>query len=163
MIQKLKALDYRHYICIAITAVSLGVGFLFPNSIPRAAEAVRDLLTSIAYYFCELILEENPIPATVTSMPAWEFAPSRWEPLQIFPWTWEEFKALWPIYWDTFFSLRNFLGYLIEVVNDLYLFSQFLMMEMPLFWVIVIYLKQYTATTNNDYDKDSKHSLSHYT
>ena len=37
---KLWALDYRHYICSAITLLFLGCGFLFPNALPRLALCV---------------------------------------------------------------------------------------------------------------------------
>lgn len=156
MIKKLKSIDYRHYICIALCAASVAAGFLFPNAIPRALEAVRDLATSIAYYFCELFLEDNFIPDTVNRLPEWQFAESRWQPLEIFPWTWEEFKELWPLYWDEFFSLRAFFGYLGKVMNLMYTASQLVLMLMPLFLIIWVLLRRYTDTYNNDYNVDSE-------
>lgn len=156
MIAKLKRLDHRHYICIAITLLSVGAGFLFPNAIPRLLEAVRDLALSVAYYFCELILEDNFIPATVTQMPSFQFAPSRWEPLKIFPWTWEEFKALWPVYWDMFFEWESLAGYFLTVMNYLYLLSQFVLMVMPLGLAGWLLIREYVNTQNNDYNVDSR-------
>ena len=156
MIRKLRALDYRHYICAAITLACAAAGFLFPNGIPRLLETLRDLATSVAYYFCELVFDENPIPATVTRMPAWEFAPSRYEPLRIFPWTWEEFKALWPVYWQTFFSWKTLAGYFAQILYDLYWLSQLLLIALPLFLAAWLFLRQYTGTCNNDYNADSR-------
>ena len=71
--------DYRHFICIAITLISLGAGFLFPNALPRLAETLYDLLISIGYYLLELILpDSNTIVPRVLEMPKWKFAESIW-------------------------------------------------------------------------------------
>lgn len=152
---KLKSIDYRHYICIAITVASVCLGFLFPNAIPRIFESTLDLFTSLAYYFCQLFWDENPITATVTRMPSLEFAPSPFEPLRLLPWTWEEFKALWPNYWVQFFTLRNLGQYLLTVMNGLYIFAMLLSASLPLIIIIWLWIRQYLKAHNNDYNKDS--------
>ncbi len=53
----LKSLDYRHYINFVITLGFLALGvFIFPNSVLRVAETVRNFGTSLAFYFCELLI-----------------------------------------------------------------------------------------------------------
>lgn len=155
-LRALKSLDYRHYICVAITMGCIGFGFLFPNALPRLGEAVRDVGTSLVYYFCDLILDDSPIPATVTALPSWSFAPDRWEPLKIFPWTWEEFKVLWGQYWAAFFTLENLRQYGYAFADLMYYLSKFLLMAMPLFLCLFLFIGRYKNTYNNDYNKDSK-------
>lgn len=154
---KIKALDYRHYICIAITFGFFGCGFIFHNALPRAAEAVRDLAISLAYYVCGIFVEENnPITPTVTQMPSWQFAPSRFEPLKLFPWTWEEFKVLWGEYWDKLFTMANMENYGYAISDVLYVLSKLLLVLMPFALLIVMYAKRYTSVVNNDRGVKSK-------
>ena len=98
--------DYRHFICIGITLVSIAFGFLFPNSIARLGETLRDLCMSVAFYFFELLYQDgNFIEATVLDMPSWQFTEDVWENLHALPYTWEEFVFLWDRYWKMF-SIR---------------------------------------------------------
>ena len=116
---KLKLLDYRHYICIAITLGFLGCGFIFHNALPRVAEAIRNVAVSLVYYVFGVIDQStNPIQATVTQMPSWQFAPERFEPLKLLPYTWEEFKVIWGEYWSTWATWDNVEGYF-YVLSDL--------------------------------------------
>ena len=132
LLNKIKR-DYRHIICIALTLISIGFGFLFPNGLPRLAETVRDLGLSVAYYFCEIFAPNaNPITPTVLHMPEWIWTEDIWEPLKLFPWTWEEFKVLWGLYWPVFFSWDNLLGYF-ELLGDIaYYGSRFALLAVPL-------------------------------
>ena len=115
---KLKSLDYRHYINFAITLGFLAMGvFVFPNSVLRLAETVRNVGTSAAYYFCELWLDNNTIQPTVMGLPEWEFMPSQFEPLKILPLTWDEFTDVWSRYWDVFFKAQMFSDYM-TLVGD---------------------------------------------
>ena len=111
-IQYLKSLDYRHYINFVITLGFLALGvFVFPNAICRVAESFRDLGTSFAFYFSELWLDFSTVTPTVIDVQSWQFVPSRFEPLKILPFTWEEFQVMWKEYWHVFiqkeFSLQN--------------------------------------------------------
>ena len=136
--------DYRHIICSAITLISLGLGFLFPNSLPRLAETVRDLVTSFIYYVAELFYREgNPISATVTEMQSWQFADQIWKPIKLFPYTWEEFKVVWEVYWEAFFSEDNFERYLTYIGDLSFYLSRFLLILLPLFMVVVLQINGY--------------------
>ncbi|MBE6535619.1 MAG: hypothetical protein E7677_03245 [Ruminococcaceae bacterium] len=150
--------DYRHIICIAITLISAGMGFLFPNALPRLAETVRDLGLSIAYYFCEIIMpKRNPITATVTSMPQWRWAEDMWEPLKLFPWTWEEFKVLWAKYWPVFFSWDNFTGYIGKLGDVAQILSRFLLLFLPAVVLLVVLLHNYKNVHCTDRNKRSRY------
>ena len=100
--------DYRHIICLVLIVASVGFGFLFPNGLPRLAESFRDLGVSVAYYFCELFSSRNRVRPTVTKLPTWKWTEERWEPLRLFPWTWEEFQSKCEIYFEHLFSKREF-------------------------------------------------------
>ena len=148
--------DYRHIICLAITSISVGFGFLFPNALPRLAETFRDLGTSAAYYFCEIFVSgNNPIKATVLKMPEWTWANDIWEPLRLFPWTWEEFKVLWGKYWEVFFSGQNFFAYWEAVGDFLYYFSRFVLLLVPIIVLVIVSLSNYKRTYCADRHKRS--------
>jgi len=148
--------DYRHIICLAITLISVGFGFLFPNALPRLAETFRDLGTSAAYYFCEIFASgNNPIKATVLKMPEWTWAKDIWEPLRLFPWTWEEFKVLWGKFWEAFFSGQNFVAYWEAVGDFLYYFSRFALLIVPVILLIIVSLNGYKRTYCTDRHKRS--------
>ena len=94
-----------HYICAGITAIFLGCGFLFPNALPRAAESVKDLFDSVFSYVAFIISPTSELdPSSVTLMQSWQWVESPWEPLTLFPYTWEEFRVLWVEYWAAFVS-----------------------------------------------------------
>ena len=153
---ELKSLDYRHYICIAVTLGFLAFSFLFCNALPRLAETVRDLFISCAYYVCGLFMDSsNPIQATVNGVQEWEFAPSPFPPLELFPYTWEEFQALWSKYWEIWATGENLRAYCYFLGDCMYYLSKFLLILMPLVLFVIIYARKYTDTYNNDYDADS--------
>ena len=135
--------DYRHFICIGITLISLAAWFLFPNSLPRVAESVRDFGTSFAYYFCEIFLDSHPVPPTINQMPTWEFFPDKWEPLKLFPLTWEEFAVLWGKYWIVLFTKENFLAYWDAFGTFMEDFSKVLLLVVPLTAALILCLGNY--------------------
>ncbi len=148
--------DYRHFICIAITLISVGFGFLFPNSLARLAETVRDLFTSVAYYFVELLKPGgNPVRPTVLGMPEWQFAEDIWEPLQLFPCTWEEFQVLWGKFWAVFFTEDNFLGYWYAIADFMYYFSRFSLLVIPFIVLLIMRLSSYKNKQCSDRKKRS--------
>lgn len=148
--------DYRHFICIGVALISIGFGFLFPNSLARLAETVRDLFTSVAYYFCELLRPGgNPIRPTVLGMPEWQFTEDIWEPLQLFPYTWEEFQALWGKFWEVFFTEENFIGYWNAIADFMYYFSRFSLLVIPFIVLLVMRLSSYKNKQCTDRNKRS--------
>ena len=150
MRDKLRAIfnhDYRHYICACITLLFLGCGFLFPNALPRLGESLRDVLTSCVYYVYGLFSdnpEACPIRPSVMSWQEWQFADSPWEPLKLFPWTWEEFKVLWGKYWALWATEENFLAYFYSLSDFIEVFAKVLTLLVPLIIPIWLKAKNYT-------------------
>ena len=156
-IQYLKSLDYRHYINFVITLGFLVLGvFVFPNAICRVAESFRDLGTSLAFYFCELWLDFNTVTPTVIDVQSWQFVPSRFEPLKILPFTWEEFQVMWKEYWHVFIQKETFADYMLIVGDVLFYGSQGLMLLLPIGMLVYMYLQKYLEQENNDYDVESR-------
>lgn len=149
--------DYRHIICSAITFVSLLFGFLFPNAIPRLLESLRDLGTSLAFYFYELIApESNPIPPTVNLLPSWQLAPELWRPVTLLPETWEQFTQFWSNYLSLLFDKYNFLFYWYAVSDFLFSLSRLLLFLMPLGLVGIMLLSSGSDKTCTERGKKSR-------
>jgi len=162
-LKKLFPGDYRHYICYAISLGFLAMGFLFPNSLPRLGESFRDLGTSILYYFSELLFPDKfELYPTVRDLPKWKFADSPFEPISLFPYTWEEFSKLWGEFWSLFVNKENFLGFFEYLGNFLYYLSKWLLILMPLLLVIIMKLKSYTSPVSKPRKKGKSKQLKRF-
>ena len=149
--------DYRHVICFVTTLIFLGLGFLFPNALPRVAETVRDFCISIAYYFCELFApESNPIKATVLEAQSWKFGEQIWKPLELFPYSWEEFTVLWTRYWSAVFSSENFTAYCDKIGDILYNLSRISMIILPFSLCVIMYFDGYKKKRCTERNKKSR-------
>lgn len=147
----LKSLDYRHYICIAITFAFVATSiFAFPYAFKRICECFRDFGTSIAYYFCKLfgIDEVRATVNDVSEMPI--YLPNG------FPATWEEFQGYWVQYWNIFFKWESISAYCQSVGNVVLSFS-YILFFVPILIVVYYVLKRVLDKQNNDYNVDSKH------
>lgn len=147
----LKSLDYRHYICIAITLAFVATSiFAFPYAFKRICECFRDFGTSIAYYFCKLfgIDEVRATVNDVSEMPI--YLPNG------FPATWEEFQGYWVQYWNIFFKWESISAYCQSVGNVVLSFS-YILFFVPILIVVYYVLKRVLDKQNNDYNVDSKH------
>lgn len=103
-----KELNYRHYICVVITAVFVVVSALvFPYAYGRIAEAFRDFGRSIGYWFVKSFGLPAYIAPSVTTLSKMPFTIS-----DKFPSSWEDFKVAWDKYWEVFANGENFLSYL---------------------------------------------------
>ena len=150
-IKRIFARDYRHYICIAISLGFLGFGFLFPNALPRIAEAFRDLGVSFGYYFMELFFpDSNTIQPTVNLVQEWEWAVSPWEPLRLFPWTWEEFQVLWGEYWQLWITEENIQAYLYFLSDVLEVVAKTITLLLPLAIPLWLKARKYTEPREDD-------------
>ena len=148
--KRLRKIDYRHYICIAITLGFLACGvFVFPNALFRFLESVRDFGLSAAYYFCEMFRIDYSFTPTVNDLPS-EL------PVIFLPETWEGFKENWGIYWKLWADKDNFLSYLSAVGNVLYYVAYLSLLVIPLILALWLLLGRILRQTNNDYDHDSR-------
>ncbi len=149
--------DRRHLLCSLITLLSVLVGFLFPNSLPRLAEAFWDLGTSIAYYFCKLLFQDaNPISPTINTLPSWQFAPELWQRISILPETWEEFLNYWGTFLSLLFDQYNFLFYWYAVTDFLFYASRILLLLMPAFASVILILSKSKSKICTERGKKSK-------
>lgn len=155
--QKFKS-DYRHIICVGFTVFSLFVGILFPNSLPRIAETIRDLLFSLVYYVVEIFTrdEANFIPATVNDLQTWQFCDQIWAPIKILPETWDEFLYYWDNYWEIFFSKENFEAYLSALGDFFFYFSRIMLIVLPLLMVVVLQVNSYKEKRCNVRNLESR-------
>lgn len=148
--------DYRHGICVAAILASLGFGFLFPNDLPRLAESFRDLFLSVVYYGYVLFGKASPVRPTVTQLPSWKWTEDRWEPLRLFPWTWEEFKVLCGRYFDALFTKENFFGYFSWLGDKLNVISRVAVCLLPFVVLLLILFRRYKEKHVTDRNKRSK-------
>lgn len=128
-----KKQDYRHKICSAITILSLGMVLLFPNSLLRLVASFRDLGTSFAFYFFQLLSPgNNPIPDTVNTLPQWQLFPELWQPIRLLPASWDEFLQFWSAYLSLLFDWVNFQFYWFAISDFLFYGSRILLCLFPL-------------------------------
>ena len=152
--------DYWHIICIAITLAFLSCAFfVFPSALGRIIEGGRDFGLSIAYYFAELFGISHNIVPTVNELPEMPFFPS-YGGETVLPSVpvaddWEQFKTDFTAYWKLWVDDSNFLSYLSFLGSLLSKVCIFVLLVLPVFFVIYVFLKIYLKKQNNDYDKDS--------
>ena len=158
----MKRIDYRHFICIAITIgfVALSV-FEFFGAVGRLIESGRDIGLSAAYYFCELFQIPHNITPTVndfSKIPFFDFgggsAPSA--PSVPIPEDWKGFTEKWSLYWHTWATGENFFAYLSFLGNLLYVLSMAVLCLLPVVLVAYLLLKKFVKVENNDWGKDTK-------
>ena len=105
-----KKIDYRHYLCAAITIGCIAFWFCFPYALSRLTESFRDFGISLGYFFCELFDIEHGIMPTVNDLPN---IPNT---SLFLPVDWEEFKLKFKAYWVAWANWRNFLRYILNVL-----------------------------------------------
>lgn len=148
--------DKRHLICSGITLLSFLMGIFFPNSLPRLAEAFRDLATSMAFYVCELAAPDyNPIPDTINQLPALKLLPEFWKPVKIIPASWEEFITFWGMYISLILDWVNIQLYWQAISDFLFYGSRFLMLLVPVAAVILMFLSNSKDVTCTERGKKS--------
>lgn len=160
-----KPLDKLHFLFIAVTVLTVSTTFLmFPYSIGRLFESLRDLGLSFAYYFCELFEIKNAVVPTVADVQKYPF----WDWLENFqiiksqaliPFEWEEFVIKWKKYWELIASWDNVKSYFYDLVNFLYYFSLILLTLFPFFFVFKLLLNFELKKYNNNYYRQSKQLL----
>lgn len=146
-----KSLDYRHYICIAITLALVATSiFAFPYAFKRICECFKDFGTSVAFYFCKLfgINDVHTTVNDVSEMPI--YLPNG------FPATWEEFQMYWAQYWNIFFKRETLSAYWQSVGNVALSFT-YVLLFVPILIGVYYVLKRVLEKQNNDYNVDSKH------
>ena len=149
----LRKLNYRHYICAALSALSIVLTFtVFPEAFTRIGESFRDLWTSLCYYFRELL----DLDVTIAKPTVNEYSAVPWKPVFGLPETWEKFKEAFSQYWSLFFSADNFTGFMKAFGEGVSNISRILLLAVvPLILIFILAFRKYLNTRNNDYNKDS--------
>lgn len=144
--------DYRHWLMIAVIAVSIAlIPFFFQYAHLRIWESCVALGNSCKFYVSELFGFELHGELTVNDFTAQPFE----LPLHL-PRSWEEFKTNLSGYWSLFFSMENFSAYMGKVADVLFYITKAILIIMPVFLIVflVAYFKK--GKQNNDYGKESK-------
>ena len=151
MIKVKRKFDYKHIICILITAVFVVVmGVLFENSLYRIIDSLIDLFWSTLFYFCKLFRIKKDITVTVNDI-------SPFSPAIDFPATFAAFKQSFSEFWSAFFIKASFVGYFSIVGKILYVVAIVVAVALvPIILVFYLAFKLYFSKQNNDYNKDSK-------
>ena len=151
--EKIKSINYQHYIGVGITLAFVLVAVLvFPNAFVRLWESLCDLWSSVKYYFCELFDIEHNIVPTVNDV-----SNIKWTPIFNLPATWEEFVVVWQQYWKIWATKSNFMAYLSYLGTLIYNASKIiLLVVIPVILLSYLLFQKYMQKQNNDYDKDSK-------
>lgn len=153
-------IDYRHFICVAITLLFVLLAiFVFPSALGRIIESVRDFGLSIAFYFCKMFGIENSVTATVNDLPKMPFfdlpnMPS--SPVPSLPETFDGFKVKWREYWELIITARNVVGYLDFLGGLIAVLANVALYIIPIIVILYLIMKQVLDKENNDYNVDSK-------
>ena len=153
-------IDYRHFICVAITLLFVLLAiFVFPSALGRIIESVRDFGLSIAFYFCKMFGIENSVTATVNDLPKMPFfdlpnMPS--SPVPSLPETFDGFKVKWNEYWELIITARNVVGYLDFLGGLIAVLANVALYIIPIIVILYLIMKQVLDKENNDYNVDSK-------
>lgn len=148
--ERLKKVDYRHYICIVIAFVLIVfASVLFSSFSPRFIEAIRDFGLSFAFYLCEIFginveiaLPVNEVSAVLPSI--------------TFPQTSERFLENASLYFEKIGSIENFTQYCFWLLKAFKIFAYVVLTVLPLILVAVIGFRLFLEKQNNDYNVDSK-------
>lgn len=149
---KFKEINYRHYICVGITIISLLFSiFYFKYADNRLFESFIDIKNSSLFYISnlfELNLKGNLTINDFTSCP-FEL------PFNL-PNNWEDFKLLCRDYWDLFWSKENLNKYFSFLANGIYYVSKILLVVLPILLMVIIIKHFKSDNQDNDYNEDTK-------
>lgn len=153
--------DHRHIICLLILQITFGFAFLFSNALPRLIAAIRDLVTSVLYYFVEMArLDNNPISATIISTDKGILFESHFKPISFLPSSIEEWSDFWIKYFKSFFNIDNISDFLEKIGNIIYYGSSLILFTMPLILIIYLDVQGYKSKSCNKRHMKSKALIS---
>ncbi len=156
---KKEKIDYRHYISVGLTLVFIAFGiFVFPNAICRLYESVRDLVTSFMFVLT------NDVTPTVTELPSLQITSSKFSPLRLLPFTFDEFSVKMGAYFSRVFSwttLQNYFEFLGKIL--FFVFQAvvlIVMLYVPLYNVFSLYLRKQDSKKGDKKKKATKKARS---
>lgn len=152
MRKKLKAIDYRHYICVCITLGFLALSvFYFKYADDRIAESFNDLKNSSLFYVNNLLDLNLSGELTINQFSSCPL------PLPFnLPNNWNDFKILWGNYWSLWIDWENFKSYLLSLGNVMYFISKALLIILPILLLFVVGKSFSRNKIDNNYNEDTK-------
>lgn len=143
-------LNYRHSICVGITAAFVLCGIiLFWPSLSRLIRALGDLGLSLAYYFCTLTAIPHSIVPTVTTLPDSGMTPL----LPISP---IDFAAKLAALGRRLIDPANLRVYFVGLGSGVSKTVTVLLIVVPIIILTVVLMRRLTATPNNNYNRETK-------
>ena len=151
--------NYRHIICITVTAILTAWGVLaFHSSLWRVWESGRDFCTSIGYWFLDIFDLSDKVTPTFTDLPQsppWCKPSSSTTPQFFLPSTWEKFGDKWKDYWVTWAKWHTLRDYLILLLEIVMYAATFFFYYISGSVALKTIFKRYLRVHNNNDDKES--------
>lgn len=130
MWNKIKQIEYRHYIAVLLVLLSLFLAvFYYRPAITRTAATALDLLDAIRYYFDAVRHTEGAAPARVSALPVVDLSP-------ILPWSAEEIQRKLEAFGGAFFRREYIAAYGMAVGQVMQLVSLFALPAVLLVWCL---------------------------
>ena len=130
MWNRIKNINYRHYIAILLILGSLAISvYCYNLALSRTTATAIDLADAVRYYFDVVTHKETPLPARIAGLPTVDLSP-------ILPWSVGEIQRKLEAFGSAFFSQEYFQAYAVLVADVLNLFSLFLLPALLLIYAI---------------------------
>ena len=145
----MKRINHRHYICVTFIALMvLWSVFVCYNSYIRLWETMKDLGLSFVY---ALFFTEEWCPKPTLN------EPSSVDVISLFPQEWAAFLENVDLFWEKFFSLENFIDYLIWLIPVINTLVQLMLIGSMFYLVFVLSKLMFKPTVNNDHGEETKY------
>ena len=151
MLNKIKNINYKHYICIILTLTFISLSFFFTRSYIRIWESIKDFGTSFYYYIIELFYLPNKIEPTIISIGNYDFA----NPINLFA-SFDYFKKYFIIGFKATFNVETILNYLVFVLTLIISILKITLILIPFIIIFIILFNQYFKENENKNNEDSK-------
>lgn len=154
-LEKSKKINYRHFVCIALTIGFLLCAILFQFSYLRLIAAIKDFGTSIAYFFCKP-LGIDIFPSVTEQWINPIAPPDVPPPTDILPETPIEFQVKFRVFLKLLINEHNIKSYLFSAAKVLINILEVIFNILPFILVFILLLKMSLTSENNNYNKNSK-------
>ena len=152
--KKLFNKDYRFYIILAITIIFILFSFRFYRSYIRILESIYDVITSLLFYFTEL-LEISPILSpSVNEISS--------QDLEFIENVFIAFESIIPYLRGSFFLMFNketLFDYLVSVIATISDLSKLLLILLPFILILIIKFREYLDPNTELPNSDSIHLI----
>lgn len=131
MWEKIKNINYRHYIAILLILVSLWISFsCYDLAVGRTIATSADFIDALRYYGQIVAHNPDPAPAQIAGLPSVDIS-------RILPFSVDEILRKLEAFWPAFFSREYFNAYLYLVSDVLTMLSLYLAPAVILIFCVV--------------------------